>query len=105
MHFAIYCTDSPDGDRLRETHMEAHLAHIKSISDRLMLAGPCPPDAENALGASVLVLEAPDLATARRIAESDPYCKGGVWDTVVVREFKPVVGQWAPKQTEATAAE
>ncbi len=111
MHYAVYCTDAAGSGPLRNEHMEAHLAHIKNVSDKLMLAGPCPPDAENERGASFLVLEAESIAEARRIMESDPYNKAGVWDSITVREFKASVGQWAPAQpmaaatTAATAAE
>ncbi len=101
MHYAVYCTDAEGSDPLRKEHMEAHLAHIKSISDKLMLAGPCPPDAENERGASLLVLEAESIAEARRIVEADPYHKSGVWNSITVREFKAVVGHWAPARPVA----
>lgn len=101
MHCAVYCTDAEGSGPLRKEHMEAHLAHIKSISDKLMLAGPCPPDAENERGASFLVLEAESIAEARRIMESDPFSTAGVWNSIAVREFKASAGQWAPAQPVA----
>ncbi len=81
--------------------MEAHLAHIKNISDKIMLAGPCPPDAENEHGASLFVLEAGSITEARKIVESDPYNKAGIWSSITVREFRAAVGQWAPAQPVA----
>ncbi len=103
MHYAVYCTDAEGSGPLRKEHMEAHLAHIENIGDKLMLAGPCPPDAENERGASFLVLEAESFAEARQIMESDPYSKAGIWNSITVREFKATVGQWAPARPVAAA--
>lgn len=96
-YFAIYCADSADGGRLRKEHMDAHMQHIGKVKDRLMLAGPCPAGNGNAREASFLVIEAADAAAARTLLENDPYYKAGVWDDVVVREFRPLVGAWAPQ--------
>jgi uncharacterized protein YciI len=96
-YYAIYCADSANGTALRKEHHEAHLKHIGQFMDKLMLAGPCPPMAGNDREASFLVVEAADAAAAQAIVEGDPFHAAGVWDSVIVREFKPVVGAWAPK--------
>ena len=101
MHCAVICLDAEGSGPLREEHMEAHVAHIKSISDKIMVAGPCPPDAEHENGASLFVLEVGNLAEARKIVESDPYNKAGIWQTVIVRDFVAAVGAWAPAQPVA----
>ena len=101
MHCAAFCIDAEGSESLRQEHMEAHIAHIKNISDKIMVAGPCPPDAEHENGASLFVLEVGSLAEARQIVEADPYNKAGVWKSIIVRDFKAVVGAWAPAQPVA----
>ncbi len=96
MNYVIFCTDSDNSDELRVTHRDDHLAHIKSISGKLMLAGPCPADGDQA-GASMVIVEADSADDARGIIESDPYFKGGVWSDVMVRQYNAVAGAWAPK--------
>jgi len=96
-YYAIYCADSADGSRLRKENHEAHMGHIGKFMDKLMLFGPCPPMAGEDREASFLVVEAADADAAKAMVESDPFHAAGVWDSVVVREFNPVVGAWAPK--------
>jgi uncharacterized protein YciI len=96
-YFAIYCADSADGQRLRKENHDAHMQHIGRHMNSLMLAGPCPPMADGDREASFLVIEAADAKAARAVLEGDPFYKSGVWDQVIVREYKPVVGAWAPK--------
>lgn len=96
-YYAIYCADSADGSRLRKEHHDAHMKHIGQHMDKLMLAGPCPPMSDGDREASFLVIEAADAGQARAMLEADPFYDAGVWDDVVVREFNPVVGAWAPK--------
>ena len=103
MHYAVICIDAEGSGPLREEHMDAHLAHIKSITDKIMVAGPCPPDEEHENGASLFVLEVGSLAEARQTVEADPYNKAGVWKSIIVRDFKAVVGAWAPARPEMAA--
>lgn len=42
---------------------------------------------------SVFLVEADDLASAKALAEQDPYNKAGVFDRVDVRETKWLIGQ------------
>jgi hypothetical protein len=96
-YFAIYCADSADGTRLRKENHEGHMKHIGQHIDKLMLAGPCPPMEGEDREASFILVEAADVAAARAVVENDPFHAAGVWDSVIVREFNPVVGAWAPK--------
>ncbi|MBM3503943.1 MAG: YciI family protein [Alphaproteobacteria bacterium] len=94
--YAIYCTDSADGSALRQRHMPAHLEHIGRVKSQLLMAGPCPATEGQTREASLLVVEADSAAAARRLLESDPFYKAGVWETIVVRPFRAVVGAWVP---------
>ena len=96
-YYAIYCSDSADGTRLRKEHHDGHMKHIGQHIKQLMLAGPCPPMEGQEREASFLLVEAADAAAAQAMVENDPFHAAGVWDSVIVREFNPVVGAWAPK--------
>ena len=83
--------DSSRGLELRKFHREKHLAHIEPLDQagRIRFAGPLVDEEGNPCG-SVIILEAEDLAEARRIAESDPYLLEGVFESVEVHGTKAV---------------
>jgi len=93
MEFAIICRDGPDGTRLRQDHLKAHLAYIDTVEGMIKVAGPLADDG-GAYRASLLIVDAPDKATARTFVENDPYFRAGVWTSVTVEAYKPVVGAW-----------
>lgn len=83
--------DGPRGIELRKTVRERHLAHLQGLVDagRIRFAGPLFDD-DGAPCGSLVVLEAPDLAAAREIAENDPYLLEGVFERVEVRGTRAV---------------
>lgn len=98
MHYLVYCTDTAEGSRLRQEHMEPHRAHVRAHADKLRLAGPCPAAEGQSREGSLLVIEGNSVAEVRAIMEADPYFKAGVWEDVVVRPFRALSGSWLPKQ-------
>ena len=84
--------DSPNGLELRKTVREQHLAHLKQLADagRIRFAGPLI-DASDAPCGSLVIFEAADLESARRVAESDPYLTQGVFESVYVQGTKAVL--------------
>ncbi len=85
-------SDGPRGLELRKTVRERHLAHLRGLSEagRVRFGGPLI-DAEGNPCGSLVILEADDLAGAKRIAESDPYLVEGVFEKVEVLETKGVL--------------
>ncbi len=83
--------DSERGLELRKEHREKHLAHLSGLDEagRIRFAGPLIDAGGNPCG-SVIVLEAPDLAAARVIAEGDPYLTQGIFAEIEVFETKQV---------------
>ncbi len=69
----------------------AHLEHIGALSraGRVPFAGPLLAEDGSPKG-SVIVVEADDYASAREIADADPYLEGGVFERVDVYETKKV---------------
>ncbi|MCP4038407.1 MAG: hypothetical protein GY944_26275 [bacterium] len=83
--------DSDRGLELRKEHRQKHLDHLSGLDEagRIKFAGPLIDDAGNPCG-SVIVLEAPDLAAAREIAEGDPYLTYGIFAQMEIFETKQV---------------
>ena len=76
----------------------AHLARLQALADagRLKLAGPLPAlDAEDpgpaGFTGSLVVAEFASLAEARAWADDEPYLAAGVFTSVDVRPFRPVL--------------
>ena len=73
--------DGPRGAELRKQVRPAHLAGLEPLAaaGRIRFAGPMLGEAGAPKG-SVIVLEAPDLASARAIAARDAYATQGVFE-------------------------
>jgi uncharacterized protein YciI len=93
--FVYIGRDGPRGAELRKTVRDRHVAHIESLDEqgRIVFAGPLRDDSGAPCG-SVIVMHAVDLASAKQIAESDPYLVEGVFEGVDVHESLQVF----PKQ-------
>jgi uncharacterized protein YciI len=97
MLYAIIATDRPGSLEQRLAARPDHLQRLQALQDagRLLLAGPFPAiDSEDPGGAgftgSLIVAEFPDLVSARRWAEQDPYAQTGVYLEVAVKPFRKV---------------
>lgn len=92
-------------DDARSAARAAHLDYLKDAGDRLKLAGPISADhaaghegVEGEAGAapegSLLIVDADSLTAARLFAQSDPYYKADIVETLKVKAFKGVIGDW-----------
>lgn len=96
-----YVIDARDGADVLAARLEArprHLERLHALRDagRLLLAGPCPAiDAEDpgpaGFSGSVVVARFDSLDDARAWAADDPYMHAGVYQSVDVRPFRPVL--------------
>ncbi|SDH10772.1 YciI family protein [Roseospirillum parvum] len=92
MLFAIVCTDKPGHGEVRQATRQAHLDYAASFGPRIRVGGPMlGPDGQTMVG-SLLLLEAETIDEARAFTENDPYAKAGLFESVVVRPFKQVMG-------------
>jgi uncharacterized protein YciI len=98
VYYAIMGVDRPDSLAQRLSVRAAHLERIRELVDagRVLLAGPHPAiDSEDpgeaGFTGSLIVAEFPSLEDARRWAEADPYVIDGVFASIDVRPFKPVL--------------
>jgi uncharacterized protein YciI len=83
--------DGPRGAELRPQLRPAHLASLEPLAaaGRIRFAGPMLGDGGAPLG-SVIVLDAPDLASAQAIAARDAYATQGVFERWEVFETRVV---------------
>lgn len=98
MWYAIIGTDRKSSLEARLAARPQHLARLEALRDagRLRLAGPFPamdavdPGPAGFTG-SLIVAEFESLAEARAWADADPYVAAGVYASVDVRPFRPVL--------------
>lgn len=98
MWYIVLARDNPDTLAQRLAARPAHLARLQELlaQGRLKLAGPMPAiDNENpgeaGFSGSLLVVEFPSLDAARIWADADPYIAAGVYRSVEILPFKPVL--------------
>ena len=98
MWYAIIGTDRKSSLEARLAARPQHLARLEALRDagRLRLAGPfsamdaVDPGPAGFTG-SLIVAEFESLAEARAWADADPYVAAGVYASVDVRPFRPVL--------------
>jgi hypothetical protein len=99
MLYVIFSEDKENSLAARMTARPAHLARLQALQDegRLLVAGPCPAiDTENPGDAgftgSVVIAEFESLEDAQSWADVDPYIEAGVYQSVIVKPYKKVLG-------------
>jgi hypothetical protein len=78
--FALIGRDGPSGRELRKEHRAAHLEGLRPLDGAGLIrhGGPLLDERGEPIG-SLIVFEAPDLASARRQVERDPYVVHGIF--------------------------
>ncbi|MEL7343263.1 MAG: YciI family protein [Pseudomonadota bacterium] len=89
MKVALICKDKPGHLQTRIETREAHLAYAAETGVTQM-AGPMLDDGGRMCG-SLIILNVADLAAAVEWAANDPYAKAGLFEDVMIREWKQVV--------------
>ena len=92
--FVIVARDHPGSLALRKETRPTHVEHLRSIGDRLKVAGPTM-DANGDPDGSLVIIEADAIADARAFADADPYAKAGLFETVDVRAWNAPLGVWS----------
>ncbi len=89
MLIALIARDKPGALQTRLDNRSAHLAYIEETGV-VSQAGPLL-DGEAMIG-SLIILDVEDLTAAQNWAESDPYAKAGLFQSVELIPWKKVVG-------------
>ncbi len=88
MFFAFVCKDKPGHLNVRMDTRPAHVDHLNALNEAgtLKMAGPFL-DAEGKPCGSLVIVEAETIEAAIAIADSDPYTKAGLFESVEVKPF------------------
>ena len=89
MRIALICIDKPGHLQTRLDNRAAHLAHIEA-SGVVEMAGPFLNDGQ--MTGSLVVLNVDTLEQAQAWAAADPSAKAGLFESVMITEWKKVVG-------------
>ena len=91
--FVVSYIDKPNSLALRMANRPAHLdyAHDEKNPSKVKIGGPYL-DANGDMCGSLIILEAPDHATAIKFTENDPYVKAGLFSSIDVRPYRLTVG-------------
>ena len=87
--FVILCRDKPGSLDVRMATRPQHLAYLQTYAERLVQAGPLI-GADGRPCGSLLIVEVEDRATAEGFADSDPYNKAGLFESVIIRQYRTV---------------
>lgn len=90
MLFAIHAQDKPGALETRLAAYDAHkafLADTGAFGVQIVMSGPLTDDTGGTMLGSLLIIDAPDKATAIRFNAADPFSQAGVWDRVTITGF------------------
>lgn len=88
--YAIVCYDRPDSAQLRDEHRAAHQDFLKRHEKKIVFGGPLKNVADGPSTGALLVVDCATRAEAEALIGSDPFYRGGVYESVAVRAFKQV---------------
>jgi uncharacterized protein YciI len=88
MLFALICTDRPGSLETRLATRPAHLAYLETYRSKLAYAGAML-DADGRPCGSLLIIDVNDRAEADGFAAGDPYTKADLFESTVIRPYRP----------------
>jgi uncharacterized protein len=93
VEYFFYCRAKPDAEPLWSQLTEAHWSFMDRYADAMIARGPTlTTDRETATG-SMHIVDLPDAAAARVFAFEEPCYVAGVYDEVMVRRWRNVLGR------------
>jgi uncharacterized protein YciI len=91
--YTIVCFDRPDSASLRDAHRAAHQEFLKANTEKIIFGGPLKNSLDGASTGALIVVNCATRKQAEAFIGADPYCRNGVYESVVVRAFKQVFPQ------------
>ena len=90
MLFAMMAKDKPGSLDKRTATRPVHLEHLKTLGDKLVLAGALLGDDGNPEG-SLLILEAESLEAAKTAFLADPFVREGIFGSVEIKPWRVAI--------------
>lgn len=91
MRYVLICRDRPDGEPRRLATRDAHLAWVRTQTDRIHLAGPLLHDDGERMVGSLFIIEAESAVEVQAFNDADPYTAAGLWQSVTIHPFRQVL--------------
>jgi hypothetical protein len=88
--YAILCLDRPGSVALREVHRAAHLGFLKLNCAKIVFGGPLKDVADGPSTGALIVVDCATREEAETLIGTDPFHRGGVYESVAIRAFKKV---------------
>lgn len=88
MLFAFVCKDKPGHLQVRMDTRPAHVDHLNKLNAEgtLKMAGPFL-DGDGKPNGSLVIVNVETAEAAKALADSDPYAKAGLFESVEIRPF------------------
>ena len=92
MLFVIHMIDWPGAAELRSETSGAHREFVGGHLDAMWAGGPLLADDGETYVGSLIIMDFPDRDAALEFVANEPYNRAGVFESVTIRAFNPVVG-------------
>ena len=93
MEYFFYCRGRPGTEALADELAEAHWSFMDGYAEQMLARGPTlTPDRSSWTG-SMHMVDLPDAQAARDFAFQEPFYRAGVYDQVLVRRWRNVLGR------------
>lgn len=96
MPFQIYCLDDPEKPGLRQRVRATHLRYMIEHKDRILFGGPLKERPGGASIGSAFVLDYDTREEVDGFLASEPYCRAGLFGTVLVHPVAIMVPERRP---------
>jgi uncharacterized protein len=93
--FAVFATDNPDTEALRQRLRPTHQAHLRAPESHhvvVRLGGPTLNDSGAAMNGTLLVIEAASLPEVEAFMQDDPYVRAGLFASIEIRPWNWSLG-------------
>jgi uncharacterized protein len=95
MHFAIQCRLAENSEQKRLALRSNHLKFMEANKDRIFCGGPTV-GSDGQLEMMLIILTASDLASAQAFMQTEPYNQAGVFQQVIIHEWRQVLPEPQP---------
>jgi uncharacterized protein len=95
MRFAIQCQLAENIEEKRLALRPNHLRFMEANKDRIFCGGPTV-SLEGQLETMLIILNAADLTSAEAFMQAEPYNQAGVFQQVMIREWRQVLPEAQP---------
>ena len=89
MSYFITCIDKPNSLTKRLSIRESHINYLTKFKSKLVTAGPLIGEDGKPYG-SLLILDFKERSELQDFLKNDPYSLEGLFEEVIIREFKKV---------------